>query len=309
MAKKKKSAFSGKISKSVAANKAKGNSYGYLMLPSGVNMWSPTPGSKGVKIDILPYIISDKNHPDKIEDSSIAMKGDEWYRRPFSIHRNIGANNDAVVCLKSFGKKCPLCEERDRLFKNDASKAETDVLKASKRNLYVVVPLNSDKHDKVPHLFDMSDYLFQQKLNDEMDEDPDNEAFPDLEDGLTLNIRFSSETIGSGKPFAEVSRIDFEKRKEQYKAKEISKKIPDLDSILKELSYSKLEAMFQEEDEVKEEVDETPKKKKEKKSKKKKAEVIECPQGWEFGKDFMKKKKVCKKCKFKIDCENEDLPF
>ena len=323
MAKKKKSAFSGKISKSVSQQKAKGSAYGYLNLPSGINVWSPKPGSKKVLIDIMPYTITDNNHPDKVEGSEIAMKGDVWYKRPFAIHRQIGTDNETVVCLKSFGKKCPICEERDRLFKEGANKDDTDAVKSSKRNLYIVVPLNSDKHEKVPHLFDMSEFLFQKYLNDELEEDETNEIFPDLEQGLTLNLRFSSEVIGEGKPYAECSRIDFEKREEQYTEK-IMKKIPDVDAMLQEMTYDKLNNLFREIPEESDDVPtekETRKKKtkdskkktkdsKKKKKKKKKDKVLECPEGWEFGTDFMKKKKVCKKCKFNKECQEiSDLPF
>jgi len=55
--------------------------------------------------------------------------------------------------------------------------------------------------------------MFQKMLKAEIDLDEDYEIFADLEEGLTLEVRFSSETIGGGQPFAMASRIDFKERK------------------------------------------------------------------------------------------------
>jgi len=193
-------------------------------------------------MDFLPYIVTSEKHLDRDDSLGIAIPGELWYKRPFLIHRNIGGGNDIVVCPTSIGKKCPICEYRAKLFKDGASKEETDALKTSRRNLYVVVPIGHKEYEEKPHLWDISQYLFQEMLNDEIEDSPDNAIFPDLEDGLTLRIRFSEGTIGTNK-FAEASRIDFKEREDGYDEK-ILKKVPNLDECLLIHPYAKLEKMF-----------------------------------------------------------------
>jgi len=282
MSKKRKSNFRGKVGSDARRQKTAGASYGYLNLPKGVNVYSPDPGSKSVLLDFLPYIVTDEHHPDRNEELEIAMPNSLWYKRPFKIHRNVGVDNDAVICLTSFGKKCPICEYRAKKIREGADKEETDAMKQSMRVLYVVVPLNSKKHEVEPHIFDMSWWLFQDLLNDELEEDEDYEVFPDLEEGLTLKIRFDSKTIGKSQAFAEASRIDFEEREEQY-TEEILEDVPSLDEVFSVLSYKELSAKFfemeaeedSEDTDNEEEEDEKPARRKRKTVKKEESEPEE----------------------------------
>ena len=125
--KKRKGNFRNKIRRDVERQETASSSYGYLNLPSGVSVFNPEPGSR-VKMDIIPYEVTDTNHPDKFEDEQIAVAGDLWYKRPFKIHRNVGSGNDSVVCPTSFGKKCPLCEYRAKRLKEGAPKEEIEEL-------------------------------------------------------------------------------------------------------------------------------------------------------------------------------------
>lgn len=240
--KKKRSSFKNKVRRDAERQKSASSNYGYLILPNGVSVFSPEPGSR-VKLDIIPYEVTDANHPDKYEDEQIATVGELWYKRPFRIHRNIGTANDAVVCPRSFGKPCPICEYREKLLKEGADKEETNALRPSQRNLYVVIPQGVKGMEEKPHIWDMSQYLFQNLLNTELEEDEDNGVFPDLEDGKTLKIRFDSSQIAGGRAFAEASRIDFATRRKPYD-ESILDIIPKLDEVLKVLSYKELEAKF-----------------------------------------------------------------
>lgn len=246
MTKQKRSKFRGKTAANAKQQKQQESNYGYLMLPRNVSIFQPEPGKRH-RFDILPYIVTDPNHPDRDDNLGIAQVGDLWYKRPFKIHRNIGGDNNTVVCLTSIGKKCPICEYRAKMFKEGAAKEDTDALKPSSRNLYIVIPEGSEDI----HIWDVSQYLFQNLLNDELEENEEYEVFPDLEEGLTLKVRFDSSTIGSSKPFAEASRIDFEERDAAYE-ESILDEVPDLDNVLKVYSYSQLEAMFLEIDEPEE---------------------------------------------------------
>lgn len=240
--KKRGSSFGGKTGANARRQQQEGSQYAYLQLSKGISVFKPEPG-KRVMFDILPYLVSEANHPDRDDELGIAIAGEYWYKRPFKIHRNVGTENDAIVCPSSIGKSCPICKYRKRRFTEDAEKEETDALKVSKRNLYVAIPIDHKDYKQEPHIFDISQFNFQELLNEELAEDEQNETFPDLEEGLTLRVRFDSKTIGKSKPFAQANRIDFKEREEAYD-EEILEDIPDLDSMLIILDYKELEAKF-----------------------------------------------------------------
>ena len=237
-----KSSFRGKVSKNAQKQKQSSNAYGYLILPKGIRVFSPDPNGKYL-LDFIPYIVTDKNHPDRDDESGIALPGQQWYRRPIKVHRNIGVNNEAVVCPTSVGKRCPICEYRAEQIKKGASKEITNPLKTTYRNLYLVIPKGDRKYEEDIHIWDVSQFLFQDLLNEELEENEDYEVFPDLEQGYSVRVRFESTTIGASKPFATARRIDFIKREEQYDPGFIDE-CPNLDKMFKVYSYDELQRKF-----------------------------------------------------------------
>ncbi len=340
MAKKRRSNFRGKVNKD---SKRQTSGYGYLKLPKGISVFNPEQG-KTIKLDFMPYEVTSKKHPDRNVEDEIAVPGSLWYKRPFKIHRNIGVDNDKVVCLTSIGKPCPICEKRAELIRQDADKEDTDALKQSARNLYAVIPLDSKKHEADPHIMDMSQYLCQDEINKTLMEDEEFEVFPDLEEGLTMKCRFDAATIGNSKPFAELGKVTPVKREEQY-TEDILDDIPNLDEVLNILTYKELEAKFLELDEddtaedTPEEEKETPtrtkferkgktvkpedkdeneddekeierekkrKARKEKRGKEKEPDKDnKCPHGHTFGKDCDEYEKDCLDCDEWDDCGDE----
>lgn len=249
----------------------------------------------------MPYIVTDSKHLDRDVPNEIALVGDLWYKKPFKIHRNVGSDNQAVICPTTWGKKCPICEYRKKRLSEGAEKEETDSMKTSDRNLYCVIPLGEDKHDEEPHVWDVSQFLFQKLLNTELDEDLDNAVFPDLEEGLSLRIRFDKKTFASNE-YAQASRIDFKERDEAYDD-DILDTIPNLDDMLKELSYDEIERMFFELDDVdaSEEPESTTQKEEEKPKRHRKTTTK--------AKEEEEKPKRRKKAAKEPDPEEDDLPF
>lgn len=248
------SVFSGKVSANAHEQKTRWSSYGYLNLPKGVNIFTP-PTSGRVHLDIIPYLVTDEKHMDRNEKLEVALPGSLWYKKPYLVHRGVGPNNDSFVCLGTVGKPCPICEFRAKRKMEGAEEEELKALKPSKRNLYVVVPLDVKDFEEKPHILDISQYLFQDKLNNELEENPEAEVFPDLEEGLTLRVRFTEESFGKNK-YGEVSRIDFVDRQTQYDEKFLDQ-VPNLDEVLNILSYKELQAKFFEAS-VEEEEDDHP---------------------------------------------------
>ena len=149
--------------------------------------------------------------------------------------------------MRERNKKCQ--EERNgkkgrgkKRAKNGADPEELKAYNSSLRNLYAVIPLDSKKYDAVIHILDISQWAFQDHLNEELREDEDNEIFPDLEEGKTLKVRFSEDSIGKNK-FPVTSKITFVDRKEAYE-ESILEDVPNLDELLKSLTYEELEAKF-----------------------------------------------------------------
>lgn len=240
---KSKSSFRDKVTQDVQRQKKAESSFGYLSLPKNVSTFSPDPGSK-VLMDIIPYTVTDPKHPDRNAEAEIAVPGELWYRRPFKIHRNVGSDNDTVVCLASIGAKCPICEHRaKRANAKDVEKEELDALRPSNRVLYVVIPIGIRKVEEVPHIMDISHYNFQKLLNEEVEEKEEYADFPSLDSGYTLRVRFDSKTVGNSKPYAEASRIDFEERDQQYD-ESILDDVPNLDKVLVIMDYETLKAKF-----------------------------------------------------------------
>ena len=235
MKEKKRSRFSGAVSPNAKKQKDRSN-FGYLNLPDGVSVFKEEPG-KVMLFDIMPYVVTDKHHPDA---RSIEQTDGIWYRRPFRVHSiPNGEFSDKVVCPSTFGKPCPICEYIKTLKNNGAEKEEWDAFTAKERNLYVLIPKNHKEMDEKPYIWDNSQFIFQKALNDECAEDSDNEIFPDLENGLTLKVRFTKESF-AGHEYAKIGRIDFIEREDQYTEK-ILKTIPNLDEVLIVLSYKELE--------------------------------------------------------------------
>ena len=238
-----KGSFRDKVNYNSNQQRNKAANYGHLSLPKGINVFKEEPNSR-VQLDVLPYIVTDDRHPDRDEERGVAVKGSQWYRRPYKLHRNVGAENTAYVCPTSIGKKCPICEYRAKLLADGANWQDDSVksLRPSDRNIYYVVPKNDKKLDDKPHIWDISQFLFQNKLNDELEENPDYGEFPDLENGYTLKIRFSEESIGTNK-YADTSRIDFEQRDYVYDDKLIEG-LGSLDEILVIKEYKELADLF-----------------------------------------------------------------
>lgn len=243
MAQGKRRSFRDKIAHNSAQQRTKASSYGHLLLPRGVNVFKEEPNTR-VSLDFIPYVVSDSNHPDKDEQSEIAVKGSLWYRRPYKLHRNVGPENTSLVCPTSMGKKCPICEYRAKLLAEGTKWDDESVksIKPSDRSIYYVRPKGVKKYEDDYHVWDISNFLFQSKLNDELEENDEFCDFPDLEDGLTLRIRFSEESFGSNK-YADTSRIDFEQRNYKYDEKEIEELTP-LDEVLAVKSYKEIEDIF-----------------------------------------------------------------
>jgi hypothetical protein len=208
-----------------------------ISVPSNSVKWEPK--EAGVyNLSIVPYIITKPGHPDASLLGEEFAIGDDWYRRPYGIHRNIGGKQ-IVICPKTtFGLPCPICELKWELGKNyEANKAQISALKPKRQVMYNIYVKGGFQ------IFDMSDFKFGEMLEKEIEqaEDKSVAGFSLLQNGKTLKVRFVKATY-EGRNFFKADRIDFENRP----ALDVSilEQAPKLDDCVKCMSYEDIKALL-----------------------------------------------------------------
>lgn len=236
----------------------------YLRLPDGVSFFKVD--KAGIRIvDVMPFIT-------KI-DSKYAEAGDPYFEKTFWAHRNIGPNQDMVICpAKTAGKRCPICEHRAKLSQSpDGDEDLIADLAPKERQIWLLRDLKEPSKGLL--LWDVSYHLFgkllESRLANAEDEDDNWDAFADLEDGSTLRLTFVDETF-AGRTYQKCTSIDFKPRKVQYDADDIDGH-PCLDDMLVIKSYEELKKLLLQVDDASEEDEDedepTPKKRSAKASK------------------------------------------
>lgn len=210
----------------------------YLKLPKGVSLFEPKKGT--MAIDIRPYVVG-KGHPKEPE-------GNIYYTRPFYVHKNVGADNQAHLCLRRVMKEpCPICEFREKLFRDgiedDDSEDLAKSLAAKERQLFNVINLK-DKDNPV-QIWDISFHLFGKLLNERIlhsDEEDKYDTFFHMENGLTLKVGFNEKSFG-GHTFLEATTIDFKPRGYDLDDRDLEESVV-LDDILVVTPYDELKKLF-----------------------------------------------------------------
>lgn len=208
----------------------------YLKLPADAKMYKPKRGA--ALIDILPYEVT--------VDSQWAQKGNLHYERTIFTHRNVGPNQDAVICpRRTVNKPCPICEHQKHLRDEDGDEDMIKALAPKERQLFNVIDLKEP--DEVVQIWDISYHLFGKELESTLrnaDDDDRNEwmKFFFLEEGMNLRISFEEKTFG-GNTFLETTRIDFKPRRDGYDER-ILDDVYAFDDLLIILPYDELKALF-----------------------------------------------------------------
>jgi hypothetical protein len=158
-------------------------------------------------INIIPYLAG-KNNPN--------VKEGNWaYNLDIFVHRKVGVNEDSFICLsRSFGRKCPICDEQARLRSlDDYDDKFVKSLNPTRRVVYNIECIDSEKESrKGIQLFDVSHFLFEKELA-EIAKKPRGGGFilfshPD--EGKTVFFRKS----GNGPTNTEYKAFKFEDRTE-----------------------------------------------------------------------------------------------
>ena len=272
------------------ADQSGSRAVGYLKLPTGTNLFQPDVKKKRANLNFIPYKIKTAGNPDEIP------VGENWYRRGYKIHRNVGPEEKTVVCLKSIGKRCPVCEEYARLKKDaDADPDTAEALKPKFRYLYNVQDILDV--EKGIQIWDISEALFQRALDKEIKDGDDKLAcFAEIEDGLVVVARFESKSLG-GRDFLSCDRVDFKDRDEALE-KSILKEAIDLDTLLITYSYDDLKAILMGADEEADAKSKDEDEEEEEEKPKRKAKVV----------DEEEEEEAPKKRKVSSDDDDDDAP-
>src|SRR5262249_29306439 len=152
------------------------------------------------RLDIIPYEAG-KGNP-------YADEGMFHYERTYFCHKKVGPNEDTYICpAKTFGKPCPICEERTRLSRDpEADEAVLKSLRPKERQLWNVFVY--DQADKGVQVWDVSDWLFGKHLRAKVQKCEKYESFADPDDGWTLDIGANQES-GDGMTWFTFQDIEF----------------------------------------------------------------------------------------------------
>lgn len=158
-------------------------------------------------INIIPYIAGSQNP--NVKEGKLA------YNLDIQVHRKVGVNEDSYICLaRTFGRKCPICEEQTELRKqDDYDEKYVKSLNPTRRVIYNIEVLDSDKEQKKGiQLFEVSHWLFEKELA-ELAKKPKGGGFvlfSDPDDGKTVFFRKK----GNGPTNTEYKAFKFEDRTE-----------------------------------------------------------------------------------------------
>jgi hypothetical protein len=171
------------------------------------------------KIDIIPFIIKTENHPDVRRLDRDCKVGDPGFELDVYIHFNIGVNADtAVMCLaKTYKEKCPICEDRSRMFDLPNKDDKTiDRLRPRNRVFYNVI--DKTNNDEITQIWDSSAFLFKEVLNNKLKimkaRGKGELILADWDEGRT--ICFTGELAKGGADFDYIKFVDFDFEERKY---------------------------------------------------------------------------------------------
>ena len=119
-----------------AKNRDKGG-IPYLRLPEGTDIFEPK--AKTYELSIIPYLVESEVNPD-------CEPGYLDYRRKIFVHHDIGPDGTSVLCRRTIGEPCPICEYRNTLSWDD-DEDEMRQLRAQEREIYNIIDLNKDEDE------------------------------------------------------------------------------------------------------------------------------------------------------------------
>ena len=186
---------------------------------------------------------------DKLESGKnvrriLPPKGDSdmFYSEGF-LHFGLGEDGKtAVTCLKTFDKKCPICEYIDSI-KNSKNKEDKEFVnnaKATKRIYINVLNRDSDDEEETPKVLPIGKMILKQLID--IICDPDYGDITDFDEGRDVTITKSGK--GMNTEYSVLAKPKNSVASEQYDEEELDELLPDLESLFVEKSEEELVAIL-----------------------------------------------------------------
>lgn len=310
----------------------------YYSLPEGVSQFIPTTGKDGKgelhRLDLIMFARGEIFPDQTFGSPNVPEVGDPVFRLDLNVHFAVGPDNLAVICPKhSFRSKiakgekkgCPICELSEQKQSEVSDKEKrTEIYKAfrpKRRCMYNVIIRDGDEEEaKGVQVFEVSHFVFQEKLNDAQDmlrkEGEGEVNYADCDDGRLILFNAFKDKFGDN-DYTNISGVKFKERvrnKKEYLITDDELELAhDLGKFLKLYSYDEIAAMISEdakpskskddEEEDEEDEDTPPFESRKKKTEKKEDEEEEgeevCPHSYEIGVDYLEKEE-CEDCQGSI---------
>jgi len=275
----------------------------HILLPEGYEFFKPKQ-DKRHKVDIIPYQVSNPKHP-LVRAKKMKINDDWDYLMDFYIHKYVGAEDIEVLCPVTFGQKCPICEEYQKLRTPKMSKEEMEEiknLKKKKRVMYHIYDYGTDKK----YIFEESEFLFQQPLVKCANIPEDGQECVSLGDPDDVQtVKFLAVAGGMSDKYNDYESISLKHSERKYGEEKLLKKNVKLDHLLVLLDYDEIKEIFEggeigqnpatavdKEDEKpskskkKFQDDEDDSKEEKKSESKEETSSGDCPKGHNYGKDW-----------------------
>lgn len=216
-------------------------------------------------LDIIPYKIATKHHPDVAEGR--ADIGDEDYMLQLGVHYGVGPTKTNVVCPESYGKPCPLCDyvrSVQQEYGRNSKEGDAAYKKYGKSNKAFFYVVDPDSKDKKIQVFETSVKNFQKELWEEAQAQGKRLGisyipFADFPKGHTVLFRVTMEKNGGvTQPFPKFKSFKFEARNGKEYPADFLDELPGLDELMIIRTASEIEALMSGGDDEEDEQDETP---------------------------------------------------
>jgi len=196
---------------------------------SGVSFWKCKAADH--LLDIIPYIAG----PDDAKNK----EGEIVYFLDILIHQSVGGNENSYVCPGSYGKRCPICEHRQLLRKEDDYDEDlVKSLNSSRRVVYNVLVYDTEKEEaKGVQVWEVAHWFMERHLTP-LAKDPltaELLPFTDPDEGKSISF----ERKGSGQTGTSFLAHKFVDR-DYAIPDEILDTVHCLDQLIQQTSYEEL---------------------------------------------------------------------
>jgi hypothetical protein len=165
-------------------------------------------------ITVLPYVVKERHHPDKIEP------GELWYKRPYLKHGWIGMDKDNgldFVCPKSFGKasSCIICDDVSAMRKDyERNKDSIKALRATDREIYLFYLHDAGEVRLYEDSYGAFGDVLDARLRNPRQGDIWAAFYLPRGDGFVLDVNWEEKDIGQKNPWVKAVSMDFLECKE-----------------------------------------------------------------------------------------------